>query len=77
MALSDTVAELETNFASLQTAVTAVAAEVTKLAGEITTLQGELANAGVDPALLARAQTVADGLATQAAALNAATTAGG
>ena len=77
MALSDTVATLETNYTTLTTAVSASSAEITKLAGEVTTLQGEIANAGVDPALVARIQTVADGLSTQAAALQAAATAGG
>lgn len=77
MALSDTVAALEANFAAVTSAVSAASAEITKLAGEITTLQGELSNAGVDPALVARIQTVADGLATQASALQAAATAGG
>ena len=77
MALSDTVAALETNYAALTTAVNVTAAEISKLAGEVSALQTQLANGGVDPALVSRAQAVADGLATQAAALTAATTSGG
>lgn len=77
MALADTVAELEANYTTLTTAVSGVAAEVTKLSGEIATLQAQLASAGVDAATLASIQSVADGLKTQAEALNAATAAGG
>ena len=70
MALSDTVAELEANFTALTTVVSNASAEIAKLAGEV-------ANAGVDPALVARIQAVADGLATQSSTLGAAVTAGG
>lgn len=73
MALSDTVAELETNFAAINDKVSAAVAEMQKLAGDVAALQAQLASAGVDPALLARAQTVADNLGTLAQTLGSGT----
>jgi uncharacterized coiled-coil protein SlyX len=76
--LEKTVTEQETNYTALQSAVATVSTEITKLSGEVATLTSQLASQpGIDPALLARAQAVADGLGTQASALTAAAQAGG
>ena len=75
MALSDTVGELETNFASMTSTVTGVSTELASLHSEVVSLQAQVANAGAPADLIARIQAVADGLKVQSDALASAGTA--